>query len=57
MTKKSPATSELEIHILDPFKTKSVPSLFAVVFIANASEPDVVSDKAKLLHYNNKSNT
>lgn len=50
MTKKIPAISELDIHIFDPFKMKSFPSLLAVVFRANASEPDEGSVNAKLLH-------
>ena len=48
MTRKTSATSEFEIHILVPFKIKSDPSFLAVVFRANASDPEDGSDNAKL---------
>lgn len=53
ITRNKPAKSELDIHIFDPFKIYSLPSFFAVVLRANASDPAVVSDNAKLLHCKN----
>lgn len=48
MTRNTPATSELEIHIFDPLMTYSLPSFFATVFRAKASEPEVGSVRQKL---------
>ena len=48
ITRKSPAMSALDIHILDPLRRKSEPSGVAVVFKENASEPAADSVRAKL---------
>lgn len=49
MTRKRPAMSEFEIHILLPFRINSFPTFLAVVLNANASVPAVGSVSAKLL--------
>ena len=47
-TKNTPASFAFDIHIFDPFRmNSSFPTCFAVVFSANASDPDSDSDKQK----------
>lgn len=48
MTIYTSAISEFDIHIFVPFKTYLSPTNLAVVFKANASEPEFGSDKQKL---------
>lgn len=48
MTRNTPATSEFEIHILDPLIKKCSPSFLAVVFSEKASDPERGSVKQKL---------
>lgn len=49
--RKRPASAELVIHIFSPLSTQLSPSLTAEASRANASEPELASDNAKLANY------